>query len=168
MMYKYSYKTPYNFSNMLMISDGENLKDLFFENSRTISNFSKDITEKFLPIFEKTSKWLDIYFSGKIPDFEPNYKIDGLTPFRKQVLYEVSKIPYGKTITYNDIAKHIAKIKGIKKMSAQAVGSAVGFNPICLIIPCHRVIGSNGKMIGYGGEINNKINLLKLEKAFNF
>lgn len=74
------------------------------------------------------------------------------------------KIPYGETITYNDIAKTIARKKGIKKMSAQAVGGAVGWNPICIIIPCHRVVGANGNLTGYGGGIQNKIELLKIEK----
>lgn len=76
----------------------------------------------------------------------------------------MNKIPYGKVVTYNDIAKEIAKIKGLNKMSAQAVGGAVGWNPICIIIPCHRVVGSNGSLTGYGGGIKNKIKLLELEK----
>ncbi len=76
----------------------------------------------------------------------------------------MNKIPYGKVITYNDIAKEIAKIKGIDKMSAQAVGGAVGWNPICIIVPCHRVVGSNGSLTGYGGGMNNKVGLLKIEK----
>lgn len=76
----------------------------------------------------------------------------------------MNKIPYGEIVTYNDIANEIAKIKGIKKMSAQAVGGAVGWNPICIIIPCHRVVGANGNLTGYGGGINNKIKLLELEK----
>lgn len=75
----------------------------------------------------------------------------------------MNTIPYGKTITYNDIAKKIAKSKNIEKMSAQAVGEAVGWNPICIIIPCHRVVGTNRSLIGYGGGMNNKISLLKLE-----
>lgn len=117
-----------------------------------------------MPIFDKTSKWLDIYFSGENPDFIPEYKIENLTPFRKQVIDIMNKIPYGKTTTYNDIAKEIAKSRGIKKMSAQAVGGAVGWNPICIIIPCHRVVGTNGLLVGYGGGINNKIKLLEIEK----
>lgn len=75
------------------------------------------------------------------------------------------KIPYGKTISYGDIANEIAKDMGLRKMSSQAVGGAVGWNPICIIIPCHRVIGSDGKLVGYGGGLNNKISLLKHEKA---
>ena len=77
----------------------------------------------------------------------------------------MNKIPYGKTITYNDIAKEIAKNQGIEKMSAQAVGGAVGWNPICIIIPCHRVVGTNGSLTGYGGGIKNKIGLLEIEKV---
>ena len=117
-----------------------------------------------MSVFDKTSKWLDTYFSGQEPDFTPEYKIENLTPFRKQVIDIMNKIPYGKTITYNDIAKEIAKSKGIEKMSAQAVGGAVGWNPICIIIPCHRVVGTNGSLVGYGGGINNKIKLLEIEK----
>lgn len=123
-----------------------------------------DWEEKNLEIFRETSKWLDCYFNGKIPDFAPKYKIENLTPFRKEVIDIMNTIEYGKTLTYNDIAKIIAEKKGMKKMSAQAVGGAVGWNPICIIIPCHRVIGSNGNLTGYGGGINNKVALLALEK----
>lgn len=76
----------------------------------------------------------------------------------------MNTIPYGKTITYNDIAKSIAKKRNISKMSGQAVGGAVGWNPICIIIPCHRVVGATGNLTGYGGGLNNKIELLKIEK----
>ena len=75
----------------------------------------------------------------------------------------MNKIPYGKTVTYNDIAKEIAQNRGIEKMSAQAVGSAVGWNPICIIVPCHRVVGTNGSLTGYGGGIQNKVKLLEIE-----
>lgn len=113
--------------------------------------------------FEETCKWLDIYFSGKEPDFTPKYKVNNLTDFRKEVIEIMNTIPFGETITYNDIAKIIAKRHGIKRMSAQAVGGAVGWNPICIIIPCHRVIGANRALTGYGGGIKNKLSLLKNE-----
>ena len=115
-------------------------------------------------IFKKTSKWLDVYFKGNVPDFTPKYKIENLTPFRKEVIDIINEIPFGKTLTYNDIAKIIAKKRGIEKMSSQAVGGAVGWNPICIIIPCHRVVGTNGSLTGYGGGIKNKVALLTLEK----
>lgn len=113
--------------------------------------------------FEETCKWLDTYFSGKEPDFTPKYKVNNLTDFRKEVIEIMNTIPFGETITYNDIAKIIAKRHGIKRMSAQAVGGAVGWNPICIIIPCHRVIGANRALTGYGGGIKNKLSLLKNE-----
>lgn len=114
-------------------------------------------------IFDDTSRWLDLYFNGIIPDFTPEYKVNNITPFRKQVIDIMNKIPYGNVMTYNDIAKIIAKNNNIKKMSAQAVGNAIGSNPICIIIPCHRVVGVNNKLTGYGGGLDNKISLLSHE-----
>lgn len=162
MMYKKTYNS--SLRTIYMRSDGEYLTGLWFENSRDSSKHIGDFEEKDLPIFEETSKWLDIYFSGTNPNFVPKYKIENLTPFRKLVIDIMNKIPYGQVITYNDIAKEIAQLKGIKKMSAQAVGGAVGWNPICIIIPCHRVVGTNGSLTGYGGGIENKVKLLELEK----
>jgi len=163
MTYLYEYKTPKGFDDILLNSDGEFLTGLWFVNSKDSLKHNKKCEKKALPIFRETCKWLDIYFNGDKPSFTPKYKISNMTPFRKQVIDIMNKIPYGGTITYNDIAKTIAKEKDIKKMSAQAVGGAVGWNPICIIVPCHRVIGSNNNLTGYGGGINNKIELLKLE-----
>ena len=160
-MYKKSYKSPLGI--IYMRSDGENLTGLWFESSRDVSKHSYNFEEKDLPIFDETSRWLDIYFRGKNPDFTPKYKIENLTPFRSQVIDIKNKIPYGKTVTYNDIAKEIAQNRGIEKMSAQAVGGAVGWNPICIIVPCHRVVGTNGSLTGYGGGIQNKVKLLEIE-----
>ena len=164
MTYKYTYKTPDDFSNMIMNSDGKFLTGLWFEGSRDSSKHIIDCEEKDLEIFKETSKWLDIYFSGENPNFIPKYKLDSLTSFQKEVLEITKNIPYGKIITYKEIADTIAKRKNIKKMSAQAVGQALKHNPICIIIPCHRVIGCNNKLTCYNGGINNKIELLKLEK----
>ena len=163
MTYKYMYQTPKNFSNMIMNSDGEYLTGLWFEDSKDSSKHKVDCEEKDLLIFRETSKWLDIYFSGKNPNFIPKYKIKSITPFRQEVTDIMNSIQYGKVVTYNDISKIIAGKRGLKRMSAQAVGGAVGSNPICIIIPCHRVVGKNGSLTGYGGGIKNKIELLKLE-----
>lgn len=164
-MYKYIYKTKVEFSNIILTSDGEYLTGLWFENSKDSNKHKMDYIEKELEIFKETSNWLDIYFSGKNPNFTPKYKLDNLSSFRKDVIDIMNSIEYGKTITYNDIAKIIAKKYGINRMSPQAVGGAVGSNPICIIIPCHRVVGSNGNLTGYGGGIKNKIALLKSEKV---
>lgn len=163
MTYKYVYETPGNFSNMIMNSDGEYLTGLWFENSRDSSKHIIDCEEKNLEVFTETKKWLDTYFSGKKPNFTPKYKIEKLTPFRKEVIDIMNSIEYGNVVTYNDISKIIAEKRGMKRMSSQAVGGAVGWNPICIIIPCHRVVGTSGSLTGYGGGINNKIELLKLE-----
>ena len=163
MIYKYNYQTPKQFSNMIMNSDGQYLTGLWFEESMDASKHEINCEEKDLPIFQEVCKWLDLYFSGKIPNFTPKYKINNLTQFRKEVSDIMNTIEYGKLLTYNDISKIIAKNRGIEKMSAQAVGGAVGWNPICIIIPCHRVVGTNGNLTGYGGGIKNKIELLKHE-----
>lgn len=162
MTYKHEYKTPESFDDIVLYSDGTFLTGLLFLNSKENKNFNAQKAN--LPIFDETCKWLDEYFAGKQPTFTPKYKINNLSPFRKKVIKILENIEYGKLVTYNDIAKEIAAQEKIKKMSAQAVGGAVGANPICIIIPCHRVIGSNGKLIGYGGGIKNKEQLLKLEK----
>lgn len=164
MTYKWVYKTPNHFDDMVMNSDGEYLTGLWFIGSKDASKHTTDCLELELPIFKETSKWLDIYFSGKNPDFTPKYKINNFTPFRKEVSDIMNSIPYGSTLTYHDIAKIIAEKRGIKRMSSQAVGKAVGWNPICIIIPCHRVVGSNGSLTGYGGGIKNKVALLTHEK----
>lgn len=162
------YITPDGFDNLLLQSDGEFLTGLHFVKTFPVKTFpetSQKITS-ITQILKETSHWLDIYFSGHQPDFTPAYKIENLTHFRKEIIEILTKIPFGKTISYGEIASEIAKKHNISKMSAQAVGNAVGWNPICIIIPCHRVIGSNGKLIGYGGGIKNKEALLSLEGSF--
>lgn len=119
-----------------------------------------------LDIFKQTKEWLDMYFSGKIPQFMPPIVLKG-SSFRLRVWEELLKIHYGKTTTYSAIAQQIAIKKGLAKMSAQAIGGAVGNNPISIIIPCHRVIGSNGDLIGYAGGLDKKKILLDFE-AQNF
>lgn len=163
MQYQYNYKTPKEFSNMIMTSDGEFLTGLYFEDSKDTRKHSTSYEVKELPIFKTTSAWLDCYFGGNVPDFTPQYKIEGLTSFRKEVIDIMNTIEFGKTLTYGEISDMIACKRGIRRMSAQAVGGAVGWNPICLIIPCHRVVGTNGRLTGYGGGIQNKAALLEHE-----
>lgn len=115
-----------------------------------------------LPIFKTTKQWLDIYFRGEIPDFTPPLRLKG-TPFRKMVWEILLSISYGQTMTYGEIASKIAEQRGLARMSAQAVGSAVGHNPISIIVPCHRVVGSDGSLTGYAGGVERKAALLALE-----
>lgn len=173
----FRYQTPEGFDDLLMSTDGTVLTGLWFAGSRDENKHPLDVVETFpetshtstiLPIIHDTFCWLDVYFTGRQPDFTPAYRMEDLTPFRKTVLDIVREIPFGKTMTYGEIAKRIVETfpetsPKPRKMSAQAVGGAVGWNPICIIVPCHRVMGANGNLTGYGGGIHNKIVLLKLE-----
>ncbi|MBR0457167.1 MAG: methylated-DNA--[Firmicutes bacterium] len=146
-----------------LASDGTSLIGLWFDGEKYLGDIlSNDYEEKDLPVFAETGRWLDIYFSGKDPGFLPPLSMR-TTAFRKRVWEIMLQIPFGQTMTYGQIAEQIAKENGVPRMSAQAVGGAVGHNSISLIIPCHRVIGSNGSLTGYAGGIDKKIALLKLE-----
>ena len=142
---------------LTLVSDGTALTELRLDGSKDSTE-----TQNNLPIFRETVRWLDIYFSGKEPDFTPPLNLR-TGPFRREVWEIMLTIPYGRTMTYGEIAKEIARRHGIARMSAQAVGGAVGHNAIPIIIPCHRVIGANGNLTGYGGGIERKIKLLVLE-----
>lgn len=161
--YTSDYMSP--LGTVTLACDGKYMIGLWFNEQRYFGNILPSRTErKEHPLFDEAKCWLDIYFSGRDPDFLPPLRYDS-TPFRKAVCDIMLTIPYGKTMTYGKIAAEIAERKGIAKMSAQAVGGAVGHNPISLMIPCHRVVGANGSLTGYGGGINRKIELLKLEQA---
>lgn len=163
MTYIYHYHSP--LGGITVSSNGREITGLWFDGQKYFGDtLTKNYEEKDLPIFEETKEWLDIYFSGKAPDFTPPLKMD-TTPFRKAVWEIMLTIPFGQTMTYGEIADRIAKQKGLAKMSAQAVGGAVGHNSISLIIPCHRVVGTNGSLTGYAGGIEKKVQLLTMEKT---
>ena len=113
-------------------------------------------------ILTDTRHWLDLYFQGKKPDFTPKLHLTG-SDFRMEVWKLLLEIPYGQTVTYGALARKLADRHGLAKMSAQAVGGAVGHNPVSIIVPCHRVVGTNGSLTGYAGGIGNKVKLLELE-----
>lgn len=163
MQYINYYDSP--LGKILLSSDGENLCGLWFEDQNHYAlTLEKATIEKVLPIFEMTKQWLDSYFAGCVPNFIPSLQLSG-TKFQMSVWEILKQIPYGETVTYGEIADKIAMKKGVKRMSAQAVGSAVGYNPISIIIPCHRVIGANGSLVGYAGGLERKAALLALEKV---
>ena len=151
-----------------MESDGEVLTGLHFVASGKTGSECPDCADCDLPVFSEARRWLDEYFGGSEPDFTPAYRIDGLTSFRKDVIDAMLRIPFGRTATYGEIAAEIARRRGLDRMSAQAVGGAVGWNPLCIIIPCHRVVGADGALIGYGGGIENKVALLAHEASCFF
>ena len=163
--YKTTYKTP--IGNVLLAADDEeNLVGLWlYRQKHFMETINSQMTENNeLEIFKKTKNWLKSYFKNEKPEIKDLPLAPYGSDFRKRVWQILCKIPYGKTAAYGQIAKIIAKEQN-KKMSAQAIGNAIGHNPISIIIPCHRVIGSNGSLTGYAGGIRTKIKLLKHEKA---
>ncbi len=163
MTYLSRYETPRGFSDIILTSDGDYLTGLRFENYHGTENAEIPSVKPELLIFTQTREWLDIYFSGKSPDFTPIYSLTGLTPFRKEVIDIIRSIEYGRTMTYGEVARLLSEKRELPRMSAQAVGGAVAHNPICMIIPCHRVLGAGGRLTGYNGGLANKTALLAHE-----
>ncbi len=158
MEYTNEYISP--LGKILLASDGHALTGLWFEGQKYFAaKLERDHEEKDLPVFAQVAEWLALYFNGKNPAFTPPLTLKG-TPFQKEVWEAMLAIPFGQTTTYAKIAKH----RWLASMSAQAVGSAVAHNPISLIIPCHRVVGSDGSLTGYAGGIEKKEWLLAMER----
>lgn len=161
-MFRKLYKTPEGFDDLMMTSDGESLTALSFIVNSSVTGA---LEETDVPVFAETKEWLDGYFRGAPPRKLPRIELKGLTPFCLETLEIIQDVPFGETTTYGGIAKQIAQKRGIGRMSAQAVGGALGSNPVCIIIPCHRVMGADGSPTGYAGGINNKIALLEHEQT---
>lgn len=162
MIYTNTYESP--LGSILLAGDNEGLTGLWFtEGARYVGlGLKKDAVPRETDYFNQTKEWLDLYFTGRDPGFFPRFHLVG-SDFRKRVGEVMLEIPFGKTVTYGWIADQIAKERGLERMSAQAVGGAVGHNPISIIVPCHRVVGANGSLTGYGGGIMRKKALLELE-----
>lgn len=162
MIYSTIYLSP--IGKLLLASDGESIIGLWVKGQKYFADNVEDLLENDeLQVFAVAKKWLDRYFAGKKPAItELPLKPKG-GQFRQDVWKILCDISYGNVVTYGFIAKELAKKTGKERMSAQAVGGAVGHNPISIIIPCHRVVGSNGSLTGYAGGIVNKIQLLKHE-----
>ena len=152
--------------DIVLCADNHGLTGLWFEGESADARHKPaemqdcDAT-KFI---DEAKTWLDIYFDGREPGFTPKLHLIG-TDFRLEVWKRLLEIPYGKTVSYGEIAMELARKRGIERMAAQAVGGAVGHNDISIIVPCHRVIGSDGKLTGYGGGLDKKVFLLELEQG---
>ncbi len=146
---------------MTMASDGLALTGLWFDRQR-LSGAGSEPELQPLPVFEEASRWLDVYFGGGIPTFTPPLVLHG-TPFRAAVWEILMTIPYGQTMTYGEIAERLARQRA-SRVAAQAVGGAVGHNPVAIIVPCHRVVGADGSLTGYAAGLDRKRRLLQLEK----
>lgn len=159
MFFSTDYDSP--LGKILIVSDGEALCGAWFYGQKHfLSSITDEIIKKDeLAIFDKVKIWLDSYFNGENPEIDFKLKPDG-SEFRCKVWKILSEIPYGETLTYGEIARKVSPT-----MSAQAVGGAVGHNPISIIIPCHRVVGANGELTGYAGGVERKMELLKLEDS---
>lgn len=163
MQYVSHYQSP--LGGILLAADGAGLTGLWFEGQKYFARgLDSEAAERALPVFELACKWLDIYFSGREPDIEVPLHLTG-TPFQNEVWELLRTIPYGKTVTYGELAKRLAEKKGLPRMSAQATGGAVGRNPVSIIVPCHRVVGADGSLIGYAGGVDKKLKLLELERS---
>lgn len=161
----YICKTPSPIGMLTISSDGSNVTGLWLENQKYYAAaLTEESREQDLPLFNNVRQWLDCYFSGSEPAITLPLAPQG-NPFRQSVWKILCEIPYGAVTTYGAIAKQLAEQNEKKRMSAQAVGGAVGHNPISIIIPCHRVVGSDGSLTGYGGGLYRKIRLLQLEKV---
>ena len=159
MHYTCRYDSP--LGGILLASDGEALTGLWFEGQRYFAAGLKENTEeRFLPVFEQTTEWLDAYFDGRDPGFTPSLSFVG-TDFRQAVWETLLTVPYGEVISYGELARRM----GLETKAARAVASAVAHNPISIIVPCHRVIAGDGNLTGYAGGLERKRKLLLLEKA---
>ena len=146
-----------------LASDGEALTGLWFDGQKHFgAGLSGDAREQRLPVFAETERWLKLYFTGTEPDFTPPLRLIG-TAFQREVWELLRQIPYGETVSYGALAARIAERRGLARFSAQAVGGAVGRNPISILVPCHRVLGADGSLTGYAGGLEKKAALLGLE-----
>ena len=157
------YESP--LGGILLAADEMGLTGLWFDGEKYFAdNLPAEHIQKETFILLEAKRWLDIYFTGQEPDFLPPLHPIG-SAFRRSVWEILLQIPYGQTTTYGEIARQLAEKQGLARMSAQAVGGAVGHNEISIIIPCHRVVGTNGSLTGYAGGIHKKEQLLELERA---
>ena len=168
-LYTWRYDSP--LGGITLGSDGSALSGLWFDGQKIYGAPFPEMTspavshrfEARLPVFEESCRWLNTYFRGGIPDFTPPLALHG-SEFRKAVWRILLEIPCGQTVTYGWIAERLTAERGDGRMSAQAVGGAVGHNPVSLIVPCHRVVGADGRLCGYAAGIERKTWLLVHEK----
>ena len=159
MQYTCRYASP--LGDILLAADGEGLTGLWFEGQKYFARgLDAEHEERLLPVFSQAARWLDTYFAGTEPGYTPPLHLIG-TPFQRRVWEELLAIPYGGTETYGGLARRC----GYPAMSARAVGSAVGRNPVSVIVPCHRIVGADGSLTGYAGGTERKARLLALERS---
>ena len=163
MQYTSRYRSP--LGEMLLAADETGVTGLWFAGQKYFArHLDKEQEEKEIPLFKTVKQWLDVYFAGREPGFTVPLHFTG-TAFQNEVWGMLCAIPYGQTTTYGEIAKQLAARRGLPRMSARAVGGAVGHNPISILVPCHRVVGLGGSLTGYAGGLERKRCLLALEQS---
>lgn len=162
MDYVSHYDSP--LGGITLAGDGQALTGLWFDGQKYFAAaLPGEREERDLPLFQAAARWLDRYFQGEDPGPPPPLAFPSATPFRRAVWELLGKIPYGQTVTYGALGARLAAARGLASLSAQAVGGAVGHNPISLMVPCHRVVGAGGSLTGYAGGVEKKRALLALE-----
>lgn len=163
MIYTQHYESP--LGGILLAADETGLTGLWFDGEKYYADkLAAEHEARDTQALGAAKRWLDVYFAGKEPDFLPPLHPIG-SAFRQEVWQLLLEIPYGQTTTYGALARRLAERRGLRHMSAQAVGGAVGHNEISILIPCHRVVGTSGSLTGYAGGIDKKLLLLRLEQA---
>lgn len=163
MIYTQHYESPLD--GILLAADETGLTGLWFDGEKYYAdNLAAEHEARDTQALGAAKRWLDVYFAGKEPDFLPPLHPIG-SAFRQEVWQLLLEIPYGQTTTYGALARRLAERRGLRHMSAQAVGGAVGHNEISILIPCHRVVGTSGSLTGYAGGIDKKLSLLRLEQV---
>ena len=163
MTYIHYYDSP--LGRLLLAADDTGLTGLWIDGAKYFATgLPATRDERKTPAIAEACRWLDTYFAGQIPDFTPPLHLCG-SKFSMTVWERLLEIPYGQTVTYGEISRDIAAARGLGHMSAQAVGSAVGHNPVSIIVPCHRVVGIGGKLTGYAGGLARKSALLRAEAS---
>ncbi len=163
MTYVQHYDSP--LGGMLLACDEEGLVGAWFDGQKYFAGgLAPERLEQPTPALDEAVRWLDVYFGGEQPSFTPSLHLTG-SAFRQEVWAILLEIPYGRTVTYGQIAQRLYERHGGTRVSAQAVGGAVGHNPVSVIVPCHRVVGAAGSLTGYAGGVDKKLRLLELERA---
>ena len=159
----YTSQYPSPLGELLLAADDDGLTGVWFVGQKYFArSLAPDSVAREIPLFAQVKQWLALYFAGQEPELEIPIHMVG-TAFQKAVWRILRTIPYGQTMTYGAIARQVAEELGIRRMSPQAVGGAVGHNPISILIPCHRVVGADGSLTGYAGGIDKKLWLLDHE-----
>lgn len=162
MYYSTVYSSPIGL--LTLASNGEQIVGLWVEGQKYFGSRLGELQQQDdLPVFSQTRQWLDSYFAGEQPEVSQVPLAPEGSEFRRAIWQILCEIPYGQTTTYGEIARQMAARTGRASMSSQAVGGAVGHNPVSIIIPCHRVVGTNGSLTGYASGLARKIHLLELE-----